>query len=268
MAINAQGIVVSVPADGWRRKGRLRSRMCYWNEENFFEPGEFDEKIEELKNELRESVKKEINDGIEKLRKENKELQDIKKNFESIKKDFKKKKDECDRVMRDAESRAKQARLKELMEHFKVTLWAVSWGYRYKKKCDKCNETRRIQVTLPSGRTVDDECSCRVNKEVYYPEENVLYELSERNGEFMAWYKAKGDKGEEYFVEDIRTEYARTIIDHNKDFKEIEEKELRKKVFFTTKEECQAFCDYLNRDSEVFGYDYDINGKLLREVDE
>lgn len=33
--------------------------MCYWNEENFFEPGEFDEKIEELKNELRESVKKE-----------------------------------------------------------------------------------------------------------------------------------------------------------------------------------------------------------------
>ena len=51
--------------------------MCYWNEENFFEPGEFDEKIEELKNELRESVKKEINDGIEKLRKENKELQDI-----------------------------------------------------------------------------------------------------------------------------------------------------------------------------------------------
>lgn len=69
----------------------MRSRMCYWNEENFFEPGEFDEKIEELKNELRESVKKEINDGIEKLRKENKELQDIKKNFESIKKDFKKK---------------------------------------------------------------------------------------------------------------------------------------------------------------------------------
>ena len=43
---------------------------------------------------------------------------------------------------------------------------------------------------------------------------------------------------------------------------------MRKKVFFTTKEECQAFCDYLNRDSEVFGYDYDINGKLLREVDE
>ena len=267
MAINAQGIVVSVPADGLRRKGRLMSRMCYWNEENFFEPGEFDEKIEELKNELRESVKKEINDGIEKLRKENKELQGIKRNFESIKKDFEKKKDECDRAMRNAESRAKQIRLKELMEHFKFTLWAVDWDYQYKKKCDKCDVHRRIQVVLPSGKTVDDECSCRVSKKVYRPKENVLYEFSERNREFAAWYRAKGDEGEEYFVEDIRAEYAKTIVDHNKDFKEIERKELRK-VFFTTKEECQAFCDYLNRDSEVFGYDYDINGKLLREVDE
>lgn len=243
------------------------SRMCYWNEENFFEPGEFDEKIEELKNELRESVKKEINDGIEKLRKENKELQGIKRNFESIKKDFEKKKDECDRAMRNAESRAKQTRLKELMEHFKFTLWAVDWDYQYKKKCDKCDVNRRIQVVLPSGKTVDDECSCRVSKKVYRPKENVLYEFSERNREFVAWYRAKGDEGEEYFVEDIRAEYAKTIVDHNKDFKEIEGKELRK-VFFTTKEECQAFCDYLNRDSEVFGYDYDINGKLLREVDE
>ena len=44
--------------------------MCYWDDGDYFEPSEFDEKIEELKNELRESVKKEINDEIEKLRKE------------------------------------------------------------------------------------------------------------------------------------------------------------------------------------------------------
>lgn len=247
----------------------MRSRMCYWNEENFFEPGEFDEKIEELKNELRESVKKEINDEIEKLRKENKELQDIKKNFESVKKDFERKKDECDRAIRNAESKAKQARLKELMEYFKVTLWSVDGDYWYKKKCDKCDKYRRIQVTLPSGKIVDDECSCRVSKMVYFPKENALYELCERDRKTMAWYREKGNTGKEYFVADTCSEYAKVVVDHNKDFKEIEGEELRKvKVFFTTKEECQAFCDYLNRDSEVFGYDYDINGKLLREVEE
>lgn len=244
--------------------------MCYWNDGDYFEPGEFDEKIEELKNELRESVKKEINNEIEKLRKENKELQDIKRNFESVKKDFKRKKEECDRAIRNAESKAKQTRLKELMEHFKVTLWAVSWDHRYKKKCDKCDERRIIQVTLPSGRTVDDECSCRVNKKVYYPKENVLYELSERNGEFMAWYKERERNGEEYFisrfVNDTYAEYAKVIVDHNKDFKEIEGEELRK-VFFTTKEECQAFCDYING-AEVFGYDYNVKGQLVAQREE
>lgn len=37
----------------------------YYEFDDYFEPGEFDEKIEELKNELRESVKKKINDEIE-----------------------------------------------------------------------------------------------------------------------------------------------------------------------------------------------------------
>ena len=240
--------------------------MCYWDDGDYFEPGEFDEKIEELKNELRESVKKEINDEIEKLRKENKELQGIKRNFESVKKDFERKKDECDRAIRNAESKAKQARLKELMEHFKVTLWAVSWDYRYKKKCDKCDKNRRIQVALPSGKTVDDECSCRVSKKVYYPKENALYELSERNREFMAWYRAKGDGEEEYFVGGPRAEYAKVVVDHNKDFKEIEVEELRK-VFFTTEEECQAFCNYING-TEVLGYDYNIEGQLIAQGEE
>ena len=77
---------------------------------------------------------------------------------------------------------------------------------------------------------MDDECSCRVSKKVYYPKENVLYELSERNREFMAWYRAKGDGEEEYFVGGPHTEYAKVVVDHNKDFKEIEVEELRKSI--------------------------------------
>lgn len=108
---------------------------------------------------------------------------------------------------------------------------------------------------------MDDECSCRVSKKVYYPKESVLYELSERNREFIAWYRAKGDRGEEYFVEDTYAEYAEVVVDHNKDFKEIEEENLRN-IFFTTKEECQAFCDYING-TEVLGYDYNVEGQLV-----
>lgn len=82
----------------------------------------------------------------------------------------------------------------------------------------------------------------------------------------MAWYKAKGDRGEEYFVGGPSAEYAKVVVDHNKDFKEIEGEELRK-VFFTTKEECQAFCDYING-TEVLGYDYDVKGQLVAQREE
>lgn len=68
--------------------------MYYMDDEDYFGPSEFDEKIEELKNELRESVKKEVKDELEKLREENKKLQGIKENFESIKEDYERKKAE------------------------------------------------------------------------------------------------------------------------------------------------------------------------------
>lgn len=231
----------------------------YEDYENYFEPGEFDEKIEELKEELKKSVKKEINDEIEKLRKENKELQDVKKNFETIKLDFDKKKREYDIAIKNAERTAKDARLKELIERFKINLWSANWTYMYKKKCDKCNKYRKIQVTLPSGRIVDDNCSCgQITKKVYYPQENVLYELSERNREVMAWYIVEGD----YLIEHPYTKYAELVIDHDKAFDEIDKSKLNK-TFFSTHEECQAFCDYLNKDNEIVGYNYNVQGELI-----
>ena len=236
-----------------------------WDYEDYFEPGEFDEKIEELKEELKKSVKKEINDEIEKLRKENKELQDVKKNFESIKSDLNAKKREYDIAIKNAERTANDARLKELMERFKINLWSANWSYMYKKKCDKCDKYRQIQVTLPSGRIVDDNCSCgQISKKVYYPQENRLYELSEINRSFVAWYIKQGDK-DEYYIEDSLSKYAKLIIDHNKDFKAIDRNEISE-TFFVTKEECQAFCDYLNKDNENTGYSYNVQGELINGV--
>ena len=163
------------------------------DDEDYFEPSEFDEKIEELKDELRQSVKKEIKDELEKLRKENKKLQDIKENFESVKKDYERKKTECDRVIQNAEHKAKQARLKELMEQFKIVLWSATWDYQYKKKCDKCNIQRYVKVALPSGKMTNDDCECGIGKLVYYPQEQRLYRLSDAYQQLMAWYSSNAD---------------------------------------------------------------------------
>ncbi len=233
--------------------------MYYMDDEDYFGPSEFDTKIEELKNELRESVKKEVKDELEKLRTENKKLQGIKENFESVKKDYERKKAECERVMRNAEAKAKQAGLKELMECVKVTLWSADWKYQFKKKCDMCNEYRKIKVTLPSGNVVDDVCKCGRFKKVYHTSERLLYALEDDCRKLTAWYTSARD-GECFEAE---TYSADTIVNHNKDFKELEEKDSIH-IFFTTKEECQKFCDYMNRKEENSGYDYDRAGKLIK----
>lgn len=231
--------------------------MHYMDDEDYFGPSEFDVKIEELKNELRESVKKEVKDELEKLREENKKLQNIKENFESIKEDYERKKEECKSAMKKAGTKAARARLKALMEQFKVATWSVKWDYQYKKKCNKCDKDRKIKVTLPSGNVVDDDCKCSISKKVYQLRENLLYMLSDTSGKVVAWYKSTDG----YFGADGCS--ADTIVDHNKDFKELEIKNLWH-TFFTTKEECQEFCDYMNRKEENSGYNYDLAGKLIK----
>lgn len=236
----------------------------YYEFDDYFEPSEFDEKIEELKEELKKSVKQEISDELEKLRKENKELQGIKENFEAIKKDFEEKKQECERTMQSAEYHAKHARLKELMEQVKLVLWSATWDARYKKKCDNCDYWRQIKVTLPSGNTATDTCTCGKAAHVYYPKENVLYEMVDRNHDLRMWYKERGDEGEEYFVADTIAVSPSKIIDHNKNFEEIDKSKIRG-MFFTSFEECQEFCNYLNKKEGAVGYDYDRKGNLIAE---
>ena len=236
--------------------------MSYCDDEDYFEPSEFDEKIEELKEELRNSVRQEIKDEVERLRKENEELRDIKDNFSAIKADFESKKFEYEMAMQNAELNARRARLTVLMELYKVVLWSVGLDYRYKKKCDKCNSWRDIQVTLPSGKVVNDACKCKVRKGVYHPHENVLYELSDTDREIRAFYRKRGDKGSEYIFADVNEQYAKIIVNHDTDFGKLEKANIRQ-VFFTTQEECQAFCNYLNATEDFSGYDYDLEGNLV-----
>lgn len=231
--------------------------MYYMDGEDYFGPSEFDAKIEELKNELRESVKKEVKDELEKLREENKKLQEIKENFESIKEDYERKKAECKSAIKKAGAKAGRARLKELMEQFKTVMWSANWSYKYKKKCDKCDKYRKVKVTLPSGNVVDDDCKCAKRKKTYQPKENLLYMLSDTGGEITGWYKEIADG---YFDTVGRSAYV--IVDYNKDFKELEKSLWH--TFFTTKEECQEFCDYMNRKEENSGYDYDLAGHLIK----
>ena len=62
--------------------------MSYYYCEDYYEPSEFDEKVEEFKYYLRQSIKEETKNEIEKLRKENESLQEIKRNWDNLVKEY------------------------------------------------------------------------------------------------------------------------------------------------------------------------------------
>ena len=183
-------------------------------EEEFYPESEYQEQIDALKEVIKSSVKSEILEEMNRLRAENEKLQGIKEHFEEVKKDYEKKKDECDRIIRNAEYNAKKMRLADLMKDHKVIKWKVSWELVYGPKCDKCDSDRAIEIKLPSGKIVKDSCKCKTDsKRYYYPKRYVLSEFTDRNGvgKITALYSEEGSRNAERGHEKQRNEPSRGI---------------------------------------------------------
>lgn len=243
----------------------------YCDDDFYNELSEFEDQIYQMKESLSKSVKSEFLEEMERLRKENKNLQGIREHFEQIKRDYERKKVECDRAIREAEQKAKRMRVNELMEHFRIFAWETTWEYLYGPKCDKCNKRRQIKISLPSGKKVDDECQCSKSEtKVMVPRRMALYEMADRDRGIAAWYKACGLKDDRYYVLDYASNvYTESLIKSGTDFDEIEKMEERRKVLFVTEEECQAYCDYLNQKNGVTSdVIYNLDGGLYKREED
>lgn len=226
----------------------------YYPDDFYCEPSEFEMQVEEFKESLAKSIKSEFLEEMERLKAENRKLQGIKDNFEQVKRDYERKKMECDRMMREAENNAKRMRVEELMKRFQTFFWRPSWEYLYGPKCDKCDKSRRIEVTLPSGNKVKDECECDKSRmKVMVPEKMVRYELADRDRGIAAWYTACGKEGERYY----KLDYAGTVFAEKNlvvpgtSFDVLEKQENQNSLLFSTREECLAYCEYLNEKNLV-----------------
>lgn len=230
-------------------------------EDEFWPESEYQEQVDALKDAIRDSVKSEILEEMNRLRAENEKLQGIKEHFEKVKKDYEKKKDECDRIARNAEYNAKKMRLTDLMKDHKVIKWKITWEYVYGPKCDKCDSDRDVEVKLPSGRIVKDSCGCKTDrKRYYYPKRYILSEFTDRyrDGRITAHYSEKNSYNEKDTYYEL---YTCTVCDKftdDKKKKAIENlSDEVKSILFNEEEECQEVCDRLNKDLGDHLYTYD-----------
>lgn len=241
--------------------------MYDWEDEEFYENSPYTNEIEALQSAIRNSIREEVLEEMNRLREENTKLQGIKEHFEEVKINYERKKSECDRIIANAEYNARTARFSELMKDHKVIRWNVSWKLAYGVKCDKCDDSRHIKIVLPSGRVVEDSCKCNTkSRRLFFPDPRALYEISDRHG-LTGWYKecTSSDGGKYYIISDGYS----TICDGNSK-KAVEklkrhEEEGIGNALYDSKEECQKICDELNARQEHQEWIYKIDGTLVME---
>ncbi|WP_342025760.1 hypothetical protein AADC60_24670 [Cytobacillus pseudoceanisediminis] len=214
--------------------------MSYY-EDFYHEPSEFDIQVDHFKESLMKSVKEDFLSEMERLKKENENLQDVKDNFNGIVRDYENKKQQLESEYQTLKRNVRRERLVELMKDHKVILYKAYSKKERPPKCDKCDKYRRIAYITPLGKKASEDCLCNEGKTVYYPKEYILYEfkLNSNGNSMTAWYRQYSDDRDGFTDSSI---HAEDIYSTEKKFEDLKQYS----TFFKTEEECQAYCDYLN----------------------
>ena len=156
--------------------------MCYydsWFEENWCEEPREEEAA--LIKAIKESVRQDIKAEMERLRKENAELQQYKQErqeVENIKKWYE------SRLQTEVEAYKRElrtAKIKELFGDYIVTGWGVKQKITLPPKCDKCDKNRYVHFKSPRGKDLIEPCQCANGKKEYFPLELYLIRIQQGN---------------------------------------------------------------------------------------
>lgn len=161
-----------------------------YNSDFYDDPSDFDLMVDEFKTTLRESVKAEYVEEMERLRKENESYQELRDNWNAKVGELKDKIREAENIARDA----KQMRLNELLADFPTSAYIIKHDSIEKPKCSRCNSERRIEFFSPMGNKYVERCKCDIPKIIFRVEAIALIELEQR--ELSGRMKAR------YFVQD------------------------------------------------------------------
>lgn len=206
--------------------------------DDFYEGSEFDRQIEEFKDALREDVKRETLEVIERLKKELAELRDFKERKDEIEKEYREKMREAKIAAAEVEQKWKNARLHTLLGEYLVGGFTVKCEFIQGPKCSKCDENRRIHFKSPSGRDMSERCLCDVSVKRYITVPIELYSIEagkfSAKDDFVFSRYATEDYGDYYYAKNIVSD-----LDHP-------EKIDTHSAMFLDKELCQKYCDWLN----------------------
>jgi hypothetical protein len=200
------------------------------------EPSEFELQVDEFKQGLMNAVKDEYKAEMESLRKENEELQEVKKRMKDIEFERRQEKNEVERIRREAVNEAKKSRLDSLLEGLRHTIYTVEYEREHMPKCDKCDENRLLEYKTPLGRVTKEECLCKKTTKTHFVKDLSAVRIN---------LNSQGDMFVTGFYDEFRDESIRPIDIMGNDVKNEDVREW--KPYFDTKERAESYCEWANK---------------------
>lgn len=224
--------------------------MYYEDYDYFYEPSENDIVMAEIGYILKKMIRKEVVDELEKLRKENAELQQFKSEKESHERKIRELEYQCKMAIENAQREMKQTRIHDLFGDMLTTGYMIISNNTKRPKCNKCNDKRRIEYTTPLGKTAYETCDCDAYDYFYEVKEVEMVKFSIRKGgiwdykEYVCRYFVH--TGNKYNDKQDENDYERvTWVYNNEPFEELAKKSYYG-VVFLDKDKCQEYCDWRN----------------------
>lgn len=209
----------------------------------------FDEQVEEFKDGLRKTVKEEFLKKMERLEKENRELQEVKKNWQKIKNELEQEKQNYKFKENELKQKLAHMKINELLETAK---WADRVYYIDNVRgnlplCGKC-DNRQIHFKSPSGKDLTEECPiCGKSYRKYIVKELSSFELQFKTDSHIT---CKG-----YFVKHDEYCGSTKYTCQNVYDGAVEDFDIHRynhyNTVFTSKELAQQICDKINKENNV-----------------
>lgn len=221
--------------------------------EDFYNEGPSDYELfmNDLKETLKKSIKDEFIKEMDKLRTENKKLQDIKENFEQIKLDYAHKEQELKAREQDMEKNLARKKIMELatIADMKAQIYYIDDDTAYLPKCDKCDENRLIHFKSPTGKDCTEPCpDCGTTYHKYYVKPVDTMKILFPNDPAIrrvAYYLRHDHWGETYSY-DLQDIYRGSAADYD-----ASDGYKMHHTAFESKELAQEICDRINKERGI-----------------
>lgn len=218
----------------------------YEPDTGYYEPSQYDIMIDELKHELKKSVKQEHQDKMEALQKENKELQAVKKRMNEMESEHRRKVAELEQAKSSVVYDVRRERLNELLKSLGHELFRVSSPRNvYGDKCDKCDDDRQISFNSPSGKPLKEDCACKANRYSFFePKSYLSVEVNLKN--HNVWYKPYNVEDGYIVIDNEWSSDSPKFIYSGEPYEEMRKIKYYTHIYFESETAAKDFCDWLN----------------------